>query len=191
MSRHHSGQSRSRPPNGVTTPFLLPSPRPGRNTKTRSRPSWRLTYVATSISCRDLVSAHSEISRSRRQNLGRDLPHCHPCHDLKNDVVTSNPTGQITTSNFQVATPKGHPTSRPQIHVATPFSPNQNKRGCDLKTRSRHQIHSVLLRRQNPRSPSLRPTATQPGRDATSWSRPHSQPNQVATSNRCHDLNRS
>ena len=39
MSRHHSGQSRSRPQNGVTTPFLLPSPKPGRDTKTRSRPS--------------------------------------------------------------------------------------------------------------------------------------------------------
>ena len=124
-------------------------------------------------------------------NPGRDLLHCHRCRDLKNDVTASNPTCQITTSNFHVATPKGHPTSRYQIHVATPFSPNQNKRGRDLKTRSRHQIHSVLLRRQNPRSPSLRPTATQPGRDTTSWSRPHIQPNQVATSNRCRDLNRS
>ena len=66
VSRHHSGHSRSRPRNGVATPFLLPSPKPGRNTKTRSRPFWRLTYVATSISCRDLVSAHSGISKSRR-----------------------------------------------------------------------------------------------------------------------------
>ena len=24
---------------------------------------------------------------------GRDLPHCYPCRDLKNDVATSNPTG--------------------------------------------------------------------------------------------------
>ena len=72
---------------------------------------------------------------------GRDLPHCHPCRDLKNDVTTSNPFGQITTSNFQVATPKGHPhivtsnpcrdavftqseqtRSRPQGEVATPNS---------------------------------------------------------------------
>ena len=66
-------------------------------------------------------------------NPGRDLPHCHPCRDLKNDVATSNPTSQITTSNFQVATPKGHPTSLPQIHVVTPFLPNQNKRGRDTK----------------------------------------------------------
>ena len=93
VSRHHSGHSRSRPQNGVTTPFLLPSPKPGRNTKTRPRPSWKLTYVATSISCRNIVSAHSGISRSRRQNPGRDLPHCYPCRDLKNDVATSNPTG--------------------------------------------------------------------------------------------------
>ena len=91
--RHHSGHSRSRPQKGVATPFLLPSPNPGRNTKTRSRPSWRLPYVATSISCCDLVSAHSGISRSRRQTPSRDLPHCYPCRDLKNDVATSNPTG--------------------------------------------------------------------------------------------------
>ena len=137
VSRHHSGQPRSRPQNGVATPFLLPSPKPGSNTKTRSRPSWRVTYVATSISCRDFGSAHSGISRSRRQNPSPDLPHCHPCHDLKNDVATSYPTSQ------------------------------------------------------NPRLSSLRPTATQPGRDATSWSRPHVQPNQVTTSNPCRDLNRS
>ena len=95
VSRRHSGQSRSRPPNGVATPFLLPSPKPGRDTEPRSQPSWRVTYVATSISCRDLVPAHSGISRSRRRNPGRDLPHCYPCRDLKNDVATSNPTGKI------------------------------------------------------------------------------------------------
>ena len=122
------------------------------------------------------------------KNPGHDLPHCHPCRDLKMMSRPQIQLGQITTSNSQVATPKGHPTSRPQIHVATPFLLNQNKQGRDLKMRSRHQIHSVLLRRQNPRSPSLRPTATQLGRDATSWSRPHAQPNQVATSNRCRDL---
>ena len=33
VSRHHSGHSKSRPQNGVATPFLLPSPKPGRNTK--------------------------------------------------------------------------------------------------------------------------------------------------------------
>ena len=68
VSRHHSGQSSSRPPNGVATPFLLPIPKSGRNTKTRPRHSWRLPYVATSVSCRDLVSTHSGISRSRHQN---------------------------------------------------------------------------------------------------------------------------
>ena len=71
---------------------------PGRDFKTGSRhrfscprqPSWRLTYVATSISCRDLISAHIGISGSRRKIPGRDLPYCYPCRDLKNDVVISN-----------------------------------------------------------------------------------------------------
>ena len=33
VSRHPSGHSRSRPQNDVATPFLQPSPKPGRNTK--------------------------------------------------------------------------------------------------------------------------------------------------------------
>ena len=128
------------------------------------------------------------MSRSRHQKSRSRPPTMPPMSRPQNDVATSNPTSQVTTSNSQIATPKGHPTSRPQIHVATPFLPNQNKRGRDLNTRSRHQIHSVLLRRQNPRSPNLRPTVTQSGRDATSWLRPHAQPNQVVTSNRCRNL---
>ena len=67
-------------------PGQVATPKLGRD------PSWRLTYVATSFSCRDLAPAHNGIFRSRRQTPGRDLPHCYPCHDLKNDVATSRPT---------------------------------------------------------------------------------------------------
>ena len=153
---------------------------PGRDLKAGSRlclPYQALGQVATSFPGRDLLD---DQARSRRQpHVATSLPtqQRQTRSRLQNRVATSNPTGQITTSNFQVVTPKGHPTSRPLIHVAKPFPPNQNKRGRDLKTRSQHQIHSVLLRRQNPRSPSLRPTVTQPGRDATSWSRPQIGPN--------------
>ena len=38
VSRHHSGHSMSRPQNGVATPFLLPSPKPGRDFLSGSRP---------------------------------------------------------------------------------------------------------------------------------------------------------
>ena len=58
-------------------PSQVATPKPGRD------PFWRLTYVATSILCCDLVSAHNGISRSRRPTPGRDLPHCYPCRDLK------------------------------------------------------------------------------------------------------------
>ena len=102
---------------GVAAPFLLPSFKPGRYTKTRSRPSWRLPYVVTSISCHDLVSAHSGISRSRRKKLGCDLPHCYPCRDLKNDVATSTQLSPISATSrrhfFHVAT------SLAATHVAT------------------------------------------------------------------------
>ena len=139
VSQHHSGHFRSRPQNGVATPFFLPSLKPGRDTRTRSRPSWRLPYVVTSISCRDFVSQQA---RSRRQfhvatswrlNLcrdiksmsrpptlspmsrhqihvatpfmptvgfpGRDLPHCYPCRDLKNDVATSTQLSPISATS--------------------------------------------------------------------------------------------
>ena len=89
---------------------------PGHDTKTRSRPSWRLTYVATSISCRDLVSAHSGISRSRRPTPGRDLPHCYPCRDLK----SAQPNlCYVATPFFPVAT------FLADTHVATSSRPSQ------------------------------------------------------------------
>ena len=120
----------------------LPSSRPGRDTETRSRPSWRLTYVTTSISCRDLVSSHSGISRSRRQNPGRDLPHCHPCRDLK---MMSRPQAQPS----QVVTSKP---GRDQ----PPF-PSQNVLVATQKT---------LVATPNLLS------LIQPGRDAHFWLRP-------------------
>ena len=67
MSRHYSSVPRSRPQNGVATPFLLLRPKPGRtlcrDINFMLRPHWRQPYVATSTSCRDLL-------------------HCHPCRDL-------------------------------------------------------------------------------------------------------------
>ena len=133
--------------------------------------SHTIAHVATSNPCRDAVSSHSGISRSRCQNPGRDLPHCYPCHDLENDVATStqlSPISATSRRHFSMSRPPLlPPMSRPQNDVATSIPTGQN-----------------------PRSSILRPTATQPGRDATSWSRPHVQPNQVTTSNPCRDLNR-
>ena len=108
--------------------------------------------------------------------------------DAKIQVATSHTVTHVATSKMmlrpQIQLAKSQPQIfRSQLQKAIPRR--------DLKFMSRHQIHNVLLRRQNPRSPSLRPTATQPGRDATSWLGRHAQPNQVATSNRCRDLNRS
>ena len=128
VSRHRSGHSRSRPQNGVATPFLLPSLKPGRDIKFMSRP-----------------------------------PALPPM------LRPQSPTGQAATS----------------ISMSRPlFQPNQNKRCCDLKTMSRHQL---------PQRPPVTPKSqvVKPGRDATSWSRPHAQLNQVATSTRCRDLSRS
>ena len=67
VSRHHSGVPRSRPPNGLATPFLLPSPKPGRtlccDINFMSRPPGRPTYVVTSTPCRDIL----------KTNLCRDI----------------------------------------------------------------------------------------------------------------------
>ena len=102
---------------GRNTKLTQPLPRPGRDAKSRSRPSWRLPYVATSISCRDIVFAHSGLSRSRHQkSMSRpeigsassllrrdaifpchDLPCCYPCRDLKIDVATSSRPSKLPT----------------------------------------------------------------------------------------------
>ena len=67
-------------------PLMVVTSKRGRNTvslaqpqarsqhQPRSRPFWRLTYVATSISCRNIVSAHNGLSRSRRQKSRPRLP---------------------------------------------------------------------------------------------------------------------
>ena len=82
-------------------PILLPMSRPQND-------------VATSTQL-------SPISSTSRRHFSMSRPPLlPPMSRPQNDVATSIPTGQITTQNFQVATPKGHPTSRPQIHVATP-----------------------------------------------------------------------
>ena len=96
--------------------------------------SWRLTYVVTSISCRDLVSAHSEISRSRRQKLGRDLPHCYPCRDLK--MMSRH---QLNSAPFLLRRDAIFP-----CHDLPCFHPCR-----DLKMMSRHQFQLVKSQPKN------------------------------------------
>ena len=122
--------------------------------------SHTVAHVATSNPCRDTDSAHSGISRSRHQKPGRDLPHCYPCRDLKNDVATLTQLSPIS------ATLRRHfSMSRPPL--LPPMSLPQN------------DVPTSIPTGQNPMSSILRPTATQPGRDATSWSLPQ----QVLTHN--------
>ena len=95
--------------------------------------------------CRDIKSVsrhHPGISRSRHQNQVATLLEATLCRDIK----FMSRHCFCPQWAFQVATPKSMsrppilpPMSRHQIHVATPFPPNQSR----------------------------------PGRDTTSWSRPH------------------
>ena len=133
VSRHHSlPNPGSRPSKRGSDTVRQPSPKPGRNTKTRSRPSWRLPYVATSISCRDLISAESGISRSRHQNFRSRPPTLPP---MSRPQMMSRPQIQLAKSQPQILRSqlqKAIPRRDPQIH-ATSFLPNQNKRGRDLQ----------------------------------------------------------
>ena len=79
----------------------------------RSRPFWRLPYVATSNSCRNTVFAHSGLSRSRHQKSRS-----------RHQKSRSRP-------------PTLPPMSRHHIHVATPFLPNQSRPGSDFTSSSR------------------------------------------------------
>ena len=104
-------QPRSRPQTGSRHRFSCPARARSRHQKqVATLPGTNLCrdiafmsrhrfHVATSISCRDLVSTHSGISRSRRQTPGRDLPHCYPCRDLKNDVATSTQLSPISATS--------------------------------------------------------------------------------------------
>ena len=56
--------------------FSCPAPSQVATPKIQVVTSWRLPYVATSISCRDLVSTHSEISKLRRQKSRSRPPFC-------------------------------------------------------------------------------------------------------------------
>ena len=169
VSRHrsaHSGRdtrTRSRPPGRPTYVATSSSCRDLNSQQARSRhqfhvaTSWRLTYVATSISCRDIASAHNGHSRSRHRNPCRDLPHCRPCRDIKfmsQHRFCSTKTDQVGTSL--------------PCHDLTCCHPRR-----DLKMMSRHQAASQGF--QPCRHSSQVATSI-------SWSRPHAQPNQVATS---------
>ena len=179
---------------------------PGRDAESQVATSHTATHVATS----KMMSQHQLSSAPfllRRDTIFpcRDLPCCHPCRDLKNNVATSIPTSQITTQIFQVATPKGHPTSRPQFDVMTPIPLIQVATPFLVATSSCFSRLSSMSQPQNPSCHTLKP---KPGRDLTSMSRlqitqPRSrheihvttkanqsrpQPNQVATSNLGRDL---
>ena len=104
----------------------LPSPMPGRDIISRSRPPGRLSQVAASIPCRDLPSAQPKQSRSRLQKWGRD-------------------------TNFHGA---ARTMSQHQSGVVTPLRPLQvatSKRGRDTvspaqpQVRSRHQNQVATL----------------------------------------------
>ena len=84
----------------------LPSPRPGRDITSRSRPPGRPSQVATSIPCRDLPSAQPKQPRSRPQN-GVATPvstgQVEPCRDINS--VSQHHTGQsMSRHQNQVAT---------------------------------------------------------------------------------------
>ena len=91
VSRHHSGESRSRPQNGIAIPrFSCPAPsqvatlKLGRDPPGDQPMSRHQFHVATSF--QPTVGFPSRDTK----NPGRDLPHCHPCHDLKSNWPNHN-----------------------------------------------------------------------------------------------------
>ena len=131
--------------------------------------SHTVAHVATSNPCRDVVSAHSGISRSRRQAPGCDLPRCYPCCDLKNDVATSNQFSPISATSRHHSSMSRRPLrplmSRPHNDVATSSSIRQPESGRDINLMSRHQFPVPSLATPNMSS-------AQPGHDFHILSRP-------------------
>ena len=113
-----SEQARSRPQNDVATPSStgqVVTSFPGRDLLDDQAMSRRQPHVATSIPNRPGhdVSCMSRPPRDltyvATSNPCRDLPHCRPCRDLKNDVATSTQLSPISATSrrhffFHVAT---------------------------------------------------------------------------------------
>ena len=129
----------------------------------------------------------------------RDIPALLPMSRPQNDVATSNQLSPISATSRRHSSmsrrPLQSPMSRRRNDVATisllsPISVTSRRQTMSRPRPScqpcRDLKHDVATSHSH--WPNLRPTATQPGRDATFWSRPHVQPNQVATSYRCRDL---
>ena len=88
--------------------FSCPAPSQVATPKIQVATSWRLPYVATSISCCDLISAHSGISRSRHQK-SRSRPPPLP--------LMSRP--QKRCRDLHSAQPHFYYVATPFFHVAT------------------------------------------------------------------------
>ena len=117
MSRHQIG---------VATPLKLikvATPKQGHDPPEGYPMSRHQFHVATS-----LLRTVGFLGRDTKYP-GRDLPHCHPCRDLKNDVATSNQFSSIFATSrrhFSMSRPPLLPSmSRPQIDVATSSRPSQ------------------------------------------------------------------
>ena len=153
-SRRPQGQTRSRPQNRVATPFLLPSPKPGRNTKNPGRDLLETTL------CRDI----NFMSRPRF------------CPQWDFQVATSPTATDVVTSKMMSRPQAVHPKSQHGFSCRDQglLTPNLSQVATP-KRMSRHQLLQSRSRCQNRSS-------AQPGRDFHLWSRPHVQPNQVATS---------
>ena len=152
MSRHQIGVAtplsplQVRPPNGVATPFLQPSPQAMSRHQISVATPPRPIQVATPKPGRDPAAGYP-ISRHQihvatpflpivgfpgrdTKNPGRDLPHCHPCRDL----ISMSRCRFRPTKADQVALPlpcryltSNQTRSRHQIDVATSTSPNPQR----------------------------------------------------------------
>ena len=103
----------------------MPSPKPGRYIISRSRPPGRPSQVATSILCRDFLSAQSKKIRLRHQNGVATPISNRPSRDLTMGSRHQWPVFLCDAKNRSPAQP-GH-----DLKQAYP--------GRDLKTGSRHQ----------------------------------------------------
>ena len=115
----------------------LPSPRPGRDITSRSRPPGRPSQVATSTPCRDLPSAQPKQPRSRPQKNGVATPisigQAEPCRNIKSMSRHHSVQSQVATPKLGRDPPGGYPMSRHQFYVATSFLPIVGFPGRDTK----------------------------------------------------------
>ena len=141
---------------GVATPLRTIQVATSEQSLDTKPPPCSLNHVATSNRCRDTTQAYPGRDTKTRSRPSWRLPYVATLNSCRDTVSAHSGLSRLRHRNPCRDLPHCHPCR-------------------DINSMSRHQFHVAT---------PLPPNQSRPGRDTTSWSRPHAQPNSVLPSAR-------